>query len=63
MIWLATSGGVITADIISTMTNAIFLYFFKISGVTRPTLVRKYIIIGNSKISPQAITAALTVEI
>ena len=60
-IWLATSGGVITADRIKTMTKAILRYFVKISGVTKPTLVRKKMIIGNSNITPQAMTEALTV--
>ena len=59
IIWLATSGGVIIADNTKTNTRANFLYFFIISGVTKPILVRKYIIIGNSNISPEAKTEAL----
>ena len=36
------------------MINAYFLYFISISGVTKPTFVKKYIIIGNSNTKPQA---------
>ena len=56
IIWLTTSGGVITADIINTITNAYFLVFIKKSGVTTPILVKKYMMIGNSKIKPEANT-------
>lgn len=54
IIWLATSGGVIIAANINTAIKAYFLYLIKISGVTNPTFVKKYIIIGNSNTIPQA---------
>lgn len=41
IIWLATSGGVIMADKISTTTNACLRYFRKNSGVINPILERK----------------------
>ena len=63
MIWLITSGGVIIAAIIKTITNAYFRYFLKNSGVTKPIFDKKYIIIGNSKIKPQAITAVFIMPV
>ena len=40
IIWLAMSGGVITAANINTITNAYFLLRFKNSGLTKPIFVR-----------------------
>ena len=60
IIWLATSGGVIIAARTKTNTSAYFLYLTRDSGVTTPALVKKYIIIGNSKIIPEAIAEDLT---
>ena len=60
IIWLAISGGVITAERTKTTIKANFLYFLRISGVTNPIFVRKYINIGNSKTNPQAKTEVLT---
>ena len=42
--------------IIKTITNAYFLVLIKKSGVTIPILVKKYIMIGNSNINPDANT-------
>jgi len=53
------SGGVIIADKLSKITNANFLFFFKNIGLTIPILVKKYIIIGSSKINPDDKTEAL----
>ena len=47
------SGGVIIADKLNKITNANFLFFFKNTGLTIPILVKKYIIIGSSKINPE----------
>ncbi len=41
MIWLAISGGVMTAATINTITKANFLFFLNPAGVARPILVRK----------------------
>ena len=54
------SGGVITADITSTIISAYLRYLRKNCGVTKPILVKKYIIIGNSKITPAARALART---
>src|SRR5690606_1897191 len=62
-IWLAISGGVITAESMSTITRATFRYFFRNYGVTSPMLDMKNMMIGNSKINPQEITEARTVAI
>jgi hypothetical protein len=53
------SGGVIIAAKIKTITKAYFLFFLRNSGVTNPILVRKKIIIGSSKINPDANVDAL----
>jgi len=50
---------VIIADKTKTRTKANFRYFTIISGVTNPILVKKYIMMGSSKIKPEAITDAL----
>jgi hypothetical protein len=39
--WLATSGGVITAEIMKIITIANLRYVFRISGVTNPMRVKK----------------------
>ena len=59
MIWLAISGGVIIADRLNKITNANFLFFLRNEGLTIPIFVKKYIIIGNSKIKPDDKTEAL----
>jgi len=61
--WVAISGGVITAEIINTMTKANFLFFLMNAGVTRPILLKKKIIIGSSKIIPPAKTEERTILI
>ena len=62
IIWLIIYGGVIIAAKIRTKTKACFLYFFKKSGVTNPIFVKKNIIIGSSKINPEAKTEERTNE-
>ena len=54
------SGGVIIADKDSNITKANFLFDFKNFGVTIPIFVKKYIMIGSSKINPEAKTDALS---
>lgn len=56
------SGGVIIADKISAKTTKCFLYFFNISAVIKPTLVKKYTNRGNSNTNPAAITTPVTVD-
>ena len=53
-IWLKRSGGDNIAPINKDKIIKYFLYLIKISGVTNPTFVKKYIIIGNSNTIPQA---------
>lgn len=53
--WLGISGGVTIAANIKMMIIATLRYFLKNSGVTNPTLARKYTIIGISKTIPLAI--------
>ena len=59
IIWLAISGGVIIADKDNNITRANFLFDLRNLGVTNPIFVKKYIIIGSSKINPEAKTEAL----
>ena len=50
--WLITSGGVIKAERIKTITIACLRYFFSTMEFINPTFASKYITIGNSKNKP-----------
>ena len=63
IIWLATSGGVIIAAMISTTITACFLYLRIKSGVMIPNRVKKYTIIGSSNTIPHDNTDDLTTDI
>ena len=58
IIWLAISGGVMMADMLSTITIANFRLLRKKSGVTRPILVKNTSKWGVQKIKPEESTAA-----
>ena len=60
IIWLAMSGGVMTADSVNTITNDILRYLRIKLGVIRPILVRKYTNMGNSKMKLADSTDART---
>ena len=54
IIWVTTSGGVKIAAKTKNKSRAYFLFFFKNSTVTMPSLARNVIISGSSKTSPKA---------